>query len=72
MQVTVTKRADGSVRVGDYTPRHYSTGLTYGEDEVIETKTFDIPDAYRTDTGEIAWDNGHITNHPAIAVWIHK
>jgi hypothetical protein len=72
MKVTITKRVDGSFREGTWMNRHPETGLPYGEDEIILEKVFEVPDAYETESGMLAWDGGHITDHPAIRAWMAR
>lgn len=71
MKVIMTRRADGSVKAGRYVARHWAAGIPCGEDEILEEREFDIPDAYETDTGP-AWDGGHITDHPSVRAWIKR
>ena len=71
MKVLITKRVSRAIRVGDYSPKHFATGVTYAEDEIEEERVFDIPDAYKNEGG-ICWDGQHILAHPEIIKWAKK
>lgn len=46
MRITITKRVDGTMRIGHKREKHWATGLTYGDDEIVTTGEIEIPTAY--------------------------
>lgn len=74
MIVIVTKRANGNVRVGTNVEKHGITQIPIGDDEIIDQLEFDLPTAYKTETG-LAYTNFRgqtcaIEDHPAIRAWV--
>ncbi|MBA7559400.1 hypothetical protein ES708_01014 [subsurface metagenome] len=66
MKITITRRVDGSVRIGEYTVKHWATELTYGNDEIDVKQVIDVPDAYITKYGDVAYDGRPICDHPVV------
>ena len=67
MKITLTRRVDGSVRIGTYQAEHFATGLHYGDDEIDAIKVLDIPAAYETDLG-YAYEDADGQGFP---IWDH-
>ena len=69
MKVLITRRMDGSCRLGDTRASHWATGYTYGEEEIKEERIFDLAEVYETETG-IGWRGGSVMEHPDIVAWV--
>jgi len=76
MLIKLTKRVDGSFRIGDYRSTHFATGLTYGEDEIVAEIDIDIPEAYFTEYA-LAYEDKDgigcpIEDHPKVRAAIRR
>ena len=70
MKITLTRRVDGSVRIGTYQAEHFATGLHYGDDEIDAVKMIEIASAYETESGyayeDAAGRGCPIWDHPEV------
>lgn len=76
MKLLLTKRVDGSFRIGDYKQRHFATRLIYSDEEIVASVEVDVPEAYELTAGGYGYRDkygvGPIDDHPKIRAAMRK
>ena len=71
MKVIITKRADGTFRVGTFMFTDFRTGEIFPCEEIVAGEGFEVPDEYQGRFENESTDQG-IFEEPLIKKWIEE